>query len=230
MLKRIAIVAFFTGSGQVLSIFVLKYISKHSTFAQLQAIAEIDSLVFFIMNIVALGLQATAMRNLAQTGQWKKEYHDTQSARVTLGLLLMAGSALALVNQHYLIFLVAPVLAWSGDYALYARGYPVAGAIIAFIRLAIPYSAVLVAALYHPQGMGWVYGISLTLVYFFTNAYISYFLGTAWFFKPSFKNLVLYISSLALGVVALALYFLGLGLVLIIPYFYEAQVVAAAFL
>jgi len=231
MLKRVAIVAFFTGSGQLLSIFVLKHISKHSTFAQLQSIAEIDSLVFFIMNIIALGLQSTAMRNLAQTGQWKHEYYETQSARVTLGLLLMAGALLAPLNQYYLIFLITPVFAWSGDYALYARGYPVAGSIVAFLRLALPYSAVLTAAYYYPENLGWVYAIALFVVHFLTNAYISYFLGTAYVFKPSFKNLRLYISSLSLGIVALSLYFLGLGLLLIIPYFYHIpQVVAVAFL
>ena len=140
MLKRIVIIALFTGSGQLLSLFVLKYISRHADIAELKSIAEIDSLVFFIMNIVALGLQSSAMRNLAQTSKWKQEYYDTQSARGALGLLLLAGALLYFVNPYYIIFLLAPVLAWSGDYALYGRGHPIAGSIIAFLRIAIPFA------------------------------------------------------------------------------------------
>ena len=230
MLRRIAIVAFFTGSGQLLSIFVLKFLSEHSNVTQLRAIAEIDSLVFFIMNVIALGLQSAAMRNLALMPQWKQEYYDTQSARITLGILLMAAAAFAVLNNYYLVFLVAPVLAWSGDYAMYARGYPIAGSIIAFIRLAVPFLSILAAARYFPSILGWVYMVALTVVYIVTNAYISYFLKTTQFFKPSFKKLHLYISSLPLGIVALSLYFLGLGLVLIIPYMYPPEVVTVAFI
>lgn len=230
MLKRIAIVAFFTGSGQLLSIFVLKYLSGHSSVEQLRAIAEIDSLVFFIMNVIALGLQSAAMRNLAMSPQWKQEYYEAQSARITLGFLLMAAAAFAVFNNYYLLFLIAPVLAWSGDYAMYARGYPVTGSIIAFIRLAVPFLSLLVAARYAPSMLGWVYVVALTVVYIVTNAYISYFLKTSQFFRPSFKSLHLYISSLPLGIVALSLYFLGLGLILIIPYLYPLEVVAVAFI
>lgn len=230
MLKRIAIVAFFTGSGQLLSVFVLKFISQYAEVEQLKSIAEIDSLVFFIMNVIALGLQSAAMRNLAQADNWQQEYHSTQSARITLGLLMMAAAAFSFINQYYLVFLMAPVFAWNGDYALYGRGYPVAGSAVAFVRLAIPFSAVLVAAIYYPEMLGWVYVVSLTLVYLVTNAYISYFLKTAYFFKPSLKNLHLYIYSLPLGIVAVSLYFLGLGLILIVPYFFPSAIVAVAFL
>lgn len=230
MLKRIAIVAFFTGSGQLLSVFVLKFISQYAEVEQLKSIAEIDSLVFFIMNVIALGLQSAAMRNLAQVSNWQQEYHDTQSARITLGLLLMAAALLFFINEYYLVFLIAPVFALNGDYALYGRGYPVAGSVVAFVRLAIPFSAVLVAAIYYPEMLGWVYVVSLTLVYLVTNAYISYFLKTAYFFKPSFKDLHLYIYSLPLGIVAVSLYFLGLGLILIVPYFFTSAIVAVAFL
>jgi O-antigen/teichoic acid export membrane protein len=230
MLKRILIIAFFTGSGQLLSVFVLKYLAEHSSIGQLKAIAEIDSLVLFIMNLIALGLQAAAMRNLALTPDWKQEYYETQSARITLGMLLMAAAALAFINEYYVLFLVAPVLAWSGDYALYARGYPITGSIIAFVRLAFPFLALLAGAFYYPHALGWIYVISLTVVYVVTNAYISYFLGTSYIFKPAFRSLRLYFSSLPLGIVALSLYFLGLGLILFAPYMYSTAVVTVAFL
>ena len=230
MLKRILIIAFFTGSGQLLSVFVLKFIAGHSTISQLKAIAEIDSLVFFIVNVIALGLQAAAMRNLVQAADWKQEYHDTQTARTTLGILMIAGAALAFINQYYLLFLIAPILAWSGDYALYARGYPITGSMIAFIRLAFPFAALLIAAVYFPGDLGWVYVVSLTVIYVITNIYITNFLKTGYQARFSFKKLQLYITTLPLGIIALALYFLGLGLILVAPYFFNTEVVTIAFI
>lgn len=230
MLKRIAIVAFFTGSGQLLSIFVLKWISQHYSVQQLRGIGEIDSLFFFIMNLVGLGLQSAAMRDIAQSGNWKQDYHDTQSARITLGILLMAATALAVVNEYYVVFMLAPMLALSGDYALYARGYAIQGSIVAFARLVIPFSAVLAAAFFFNVNPGWVYAISLFITYAVTNAAIAYFLKTNYLYRFSFKKLRLYITSLPLGVATVCLYFLGLGLVLIIPYFYPTDIVATAFI
>lgn len=229
MLKRIAIVAFFTGSGQLLSVFVLKFISQYAEVEQLKNIAEIDSLVFFMMNVIALGLQVAAIRDLAHDDQWEQHYRDTQSARITLGLLLMSAALLSFINPFYLVFLTAPVFAWSGDYALYARGHAVMGAFISFLRLVIPFSALLLAAHFQLPSLAWVYIISLVVVYVLTNAFISYFLKTAYVFRISFKKLRLYVDSLPLGIVALSLYFLGLGLLLIVPYFYEPPVVAVVF-
>lgn len=231
MLKRILIIAFFTGSGQLLSVFVLRYLAAHASTGQLRAIAEIDSLVLFIMNLVALGLQPSAMRNLALASDWKQEYHETQSARLTLGMLLMAAAALAFFNEYYLLFLAAPILAWSGDYALYARGMPITGAIIAFVRLVLPFAALLAGTYLYPDALGWIYAGSLLAVYVITNACISFFLGVNYFFTPSIHSLRLYVSSLPLGAVALSLYFLGQGLLLIVPYFYgPAEIVGVVFL
>jgi len=43
MLKRIIVIAFFTGMGQLFSVFALKYISQHGSADELKAIAEIDT-------------------------------------------------------------------------------------------------------------------------------------------------------------------------------------------
>ena len=229
MLKRLVYIALYTGLGQLLTIFTLKYIAQQGFSKQLKAIAEIDSLFFFIMTVIALGLQSTAMRDLAQTQDWKEEYHKTQSARFTLGLLLMGLSAFAFFNKFYLIFLLAPMLAWNGDYAMYARGHSVAAAFIAFLRLLVPFSLLIVFSAAYPDYLAFIYLLSLTSIYIFTNIYISRILETSIFSKPRLKNLQLYSQSLPLGIVVLALYFIGLGLILIIPYFYTTAAVAIAF-
>jgi len=93
MLKRIFVIGIFTGAGQLYSVFVLKFISQHCTSSQLNEIAQLDSLIFFIMNVIAFGLQSAAIRNLALAHDWKQEYYQTQSARIAMGMMLVIGSA-----------------------------------------------------------------------------------------------------------------------------------------
>jgi O-antigen/teichoic acid export membrane protein len=230
MLKRIFTIALFTGAGQLFVVFALKYISQNSSPEQVKAIGQIDSLVLFIMNVIALGLQSSAMRNLALSNDWKEEYQQAQSARVTMGLLLTVAAILAFVNPYYIIFLAAPIFGWNGDYALYARGYPIAGSVIAFIRLLIPFSCLILAAYYQSEWLPMIYIASFTIIYILSNFTISLILKTQLFFFPVIRSLRLYIESFYIGVVILSLYFIGLGLMLVLPYFYEDLVVAIAFL
>jgi O-antigen/teichoic acid export membrane protein len=229
MLKRLVYVALYTGLGHLLTVFTLKYIAQQGYSVQLNAIAEIDSLFFFMMIVIALGLQSTAMRDLAQAQDWKKEYYQTQSARFTLSLLIMPFAALAFFNTYYLIFLLAPIFAWNGDYAMYARGYSITAAFIAFLRLLIPFSLLIAFSGSYPEQLALIYIVSLTGIYAFTNMYISRVFKASVFLTPRLKDLRLYSKSLPLGIVVLSLYFIGLGLILIIPYFYTSAIVAIAF-
>jgi hypothetical protein len=222
-------IALFTGAGQLLSIFALKYLSLHDGTGQLKAIGETDSLIQFIINIIALGLQSVSMRNLALMSEWKEEYRLGQVARITLGTLLMSVTALAFLNKYYALFLIAPLLALNGDYALYGLGHPVKGAIIAFMRLLIPYSVLILMTRFDQSLLVEAYIASVIIIYLLTNLYISYYLQTPWLYLPRLKSLKLYLYSLPLGIVTLSLYFLGLGLLLVIPYFYDDAVVAVVF-
>lgn len=230
MLKRIFTIAIITGIGQLFVIFALKYISQNSSSEQVKAIGQIDSLVLFIMNVIALGLQSAAIRNLALTNDWQKEYQQIQSARVTMGFLLTMVAILAFVNPYYIIFLAAPIFGWSGDYALYARGYPIAASVIASIRLLIPFSCLMLAVYYQSEWLPIVYIASLIIIYILSNFTISLILKTQYLFLPVIKSLRLYLETFYLGVVILSLYFIGLGLMLVLPYFYEDPVVAIAFI
>jgi hypothetical protein len=230
MIKRISTIAILTGAGQLLAIFALKYISQHGTAEELKSMGEADSLIQFIISLIAAGLQSVAMRNIALATDWHQEYRDTQSARLSFGILLAAAGVFGLVKGNYLIFLIAPLLALSGDYALYGLGHPVAGATVALLRVALPYSLVIVAARYWPGELVAVYVGAVVVVYALTNLFISRYLRTPWFILPRCRKLVLYLNSLALGIVNLSIYFLGLGLLLVVPYFYhDNHVIAVAF-
>lgn len=229
MLKRIFPIALLTGSGQLFSLFALKYVSRFGSSFDLKAIGETDSLILFILNGIALGLQTASMRDLALARDWKQDYHNTQSARLTLSLMLSAGALLSFFNNYYLLFLFAPILAMNGDYALYARSYPIMGAAIGFSRLFIPYGAIVMAARYRPELIVPAYIMATVLIYLLSNLCITWYLKTSLLAKPSLKNLHLYVKSLPLGVVVVSLYFIGLGLMMIIPYFYSNPIIAVTY-
>ncbi len=229
MLKRILPIALLTGSGQLFSLFALKYISRFGSSLDLKAIGQTDSLVLFMLNGIALGLQTAAMRDLALAEDWKTDFRQAQSARFTLSILLCGGVLLAFFNHYYFLFLFAPVLAMNGDYALYARSHPIAGASVGFSRLFLPYASIMVAAHSRPDLIIPVYIFSTVIIYVFSNLFISWYLKTPAVSKPSLKNLHLYIKSLPIGVEILSLYFIGMGLMMVIPYFYSNSTVALAF-
>jgi hypothetical protein len=62
-----------------------------------------------------------------------------------------------------------------------------------------------------------------------TNILLANYLKVPVYASPRWKNLKLYINTLALGLVSLGLYFIGMGVILVAPYFYSNTVVAAAF-
>jgi hypothetical protein len=229
MLKRIFPIALLTGSGQLFSLFALKYVSRLGSSLDLKAIGQTDSLVLFILNGIAMGLQSASMRDMALSKDWKRDFQHAQSARLALSILLCIGALLAFFNSYYLLFLFAPLLAMNGDYALYARSFPIMGSAVGFSRLFLPYGAIMIAAYYRPDLIVPVYIVSTVLIYFFTNLCITWFLKTPFISKPTWKNLHLYIKSLPLGVVVLSLYFIGLGLMMIIPYFYSNPIVAVTY-
>jgi hypothetical protein len=229
MLKRIFTIALLTGAGQVFVIFALKHISQQSSPEQIKAIGQIDSLVLFIMNIIAMGLQPAAMRNLALTDNWEQEYRKTQSARFTLSIFLILLTLLAFTDHYYLAFLLAPLLALSGDYALYGRGSPVKGAVIAFVRAVFPFAIVILLPGNENTGLQWFYLAALITSYFITDLFISAFLHQTFIPVFDLKSLKKYISTLSLGLVSLCLYFIGMGVLLVAQYFYPSPVLATAF-
>ncbi len=131
MLKRIALIAVLTGLGQIIAIFSIKLTSKLVSAESLSSIAHIDALLSLLLSVIALGLQPSAMRNIALTKEWKEEYNTTQTARFTLGIILFTLGSFLFVRWEYSFFFLAPLFALSGDYALYAVGKPITGAAIA---------------------------------------------------------------------------------------------------
>ena len=229
MFKRLFLIALFTGAAQLFSILVLQFMAAKQLLDPLSELASLDSLFFFILNLVALGLQSSAIRNIALSGDWKTEYINTQSARCMMGILLASLGLLALENPIYALFLLAPFIALSGDYALYALGHPVMGAFVSFLRAVIPYVFVLIAVSIDPAWLIPSFMTGVFIAFTGTSFFIASYIHAPYFVRPQWRNLWMYYKSLALGMVNLSMYFIGLGLLLIIPWLYPETTVALSF-
>jgi len=230
MIKRLSIVAFFTGTAYIFTIFSLKYLSATTSAFSLKSIGEIDSLVNFIVSVVAAGMLLSAVRNIAISADWKKEFLNAQRARFTLGLIIALFGFLSFTNINYILFFFAPLVALNGDYALYGRSKPVTASILAFIKISFPYLVVVFTLWFKPEWLLFSFIASTTLVYLVTGFFISRKLGTPYLIMPSWKSLNIYVHSLSMGVVSFSYYFIGLGLIWLAAFFYEDVAIAAAFL
>lgn len=230
MIKRIALTLFISGAGHLFSVFALRFVAQHSSHNQMSEIGRIDSMIQFIIALLAMGLQSFAMRNIVTTDNWKKEYSNVQTARFTLGMCIGFLSVFGLLDPQYFLFAAAPVLALNSDYSVYARGFPVAGALIAFIRVFIPFLVIVLLAVFSREFVSVGYLSAIIAVYFVTSIFIPKYLKVRPFYLPNLKSLLLYFNSLPLGIVLVAYYFLGLGILLVASYFYEEKIIAVAFM
>lgn len=166
MIKRVGFIAALTGIGQLVSIFAIKYASQRLPIEKMNSLAQIEALIMLLLNLIALGLQSSAMRNIAIEKEWQAEFQRTQSARLMLAIFIALMGFLAFIKWEYCIFFFAPVLALSGDYALYAIGQPVKGAIMGCLRLIIPYSLLLLTTYLTP-------GMAIYFLLYHGQAFIS---------------------------------------------------------
>ena len=229
MIKRIAILFAITGAGYGFSVLVLKYLAKYGQVAQVAGIAEVDSLIQFLIGLIGFGMQTDAIRSISFADDWKDQLAKAQQARITLSCLLMPVALLSFHNQYFIYFLLAPVIAFSSDYALYARGFPLVGSWVAFLRVAAPLLSTLLAALFFPNHVLVTYCIATALVYILTNAIIAWHLKTPFYYLPNLGSLKLYLNTLPLGVINLCFYFFGLGLLLVAQFFFDERELIISF-
>jgi O-antigen/teichoic acid export membrane protein len=218
MLKKLAFIGILTGVGQLFSLFVLKFLSNNNGSEQVAELGQADALSQFIINLIAFGLQSATMRDIALHEDWKGLYMKTQQARLTLCLFVSGFVVAAYYDPAYFIFAVAPLIALSGDYALYSTGHSLTAAIIAFLRVTLPFGAVAFSTYIGYNNIVIVFIISFIIVYGITNIIISRFLKVRLWVQPSLSSLKLYIKNVPLGLVTIALYFIGFGLVTLAPY------------
>lgn len=232
MIKRLLLIAAILGLGQVFIIISLKGISQFLSVEAFSLFGQTESNFQFLIIVMAAGILSDAIRKIAQTTEWKSEYLKYQSARFFCSLLILPLSLLFFVNKSFLIFLIAPIIGLSGEYAFYGVGKPVLGAIIALIRILIPYTLSIAIARLFPNYFLEIFILLLFTTYFLTGLIIARLLKVQYFIKPSVKAFQLYFTSLNLGLVNVLLYVQGLGMMIFIPVLFPEnfQVIAIAFI
>ena len=230
MIKRLLLIGVFTGAAHITTLVVLKRLTGSIPLDDIKAIGEIDSLLNFILSILAAGLLMTSVREIATSQNWKHDFKVFQQARVTLSILLIFLGVFGMFKSSYFLFAFAPVFAMNADYALYGRGLPVTASILTFSRIFVPFIALFLASLYWQDQVVPIFVCSSVILYFFSGIVISRILDAPYFIKPSLQSLKLYLMTIPLGVVSFCYYFLGLGIIMIADYFYPAAVVAIAYI
>jgi hypothetical protein len=230
VIKRIAILFIITGSGYGFSVLALKFLAQHGEVGQVAGIAEVESLIQFMIGLIGFGMQTEAIRNISFSSDWKVQLQHAQTARITLSYLLMGLCVFGFRDHYFLYFIIAPFLAFSSDYALYARGLPIVGAIVALFRATVPLFCGIVAVYIFPDYLLVTYVVSTLLVYLVTNSLISYYLQAPLFYFPSFQSLKLYIKTAPLGIINLCFYFFGLGILLFAQLLFDPNELVISFM
>jgi len=231
MIQRIAVLFAITGAGHVFSIMALKLMAQRGQVTQVAGIGEVESLIQLMIGLIGFGMQSDAIRNIAiNSANWEEKFQQAQTARITLSILLMCLSLFSFSNSTYLCFLMAPLFASSSDYALYARGFPVVGTMVAFARVVVPLLMGIISVYQWPLHVVNVYVWGTVAIYFFTNLFMSFFLKVRLFYVPSFNSLWLYIKTFPLGIITLCFYFFGLGILLFAQLFFIEEELVISFL
>ena len=229
MIKRLFIIGLLTGFGHLVTLLALKFITKNVESGVIANIGEIDSLSLLIVSVVAFGLQLSATRELAILDDWKSEYYKTQSARLTLSIFLFFLGFLGFFYTKNYLFFMAPIIALNADYALYGRGKPIIGAMVALMRVLIPSLTLVVCSIYFLDNLAYYYSISIIVAYLLTGLAVSKALNVNYFVKPTFNSLLKYIYNIRIGIASFSLFFVGVGVINVMAYFYNDTSIAAIY-
>ena len=91
----------------------------------------------------------------------------------------------------------------------------------AFLRTIIPYGITLIIVHIAPDKVLYAFVASLMPVFFITDWLIMRRLSATFISIPYWRNILLYVKSLVLGLVGLGQYMIGLGLMLLSDIFFQ---------
>ena len=141
--RSIPIIACLAALGHVLAVALYPFSARFLDSENVAIIGLMDANIMLVVGWLGFGLSATATRDIALSGDWKKIISSTQSARLTLSLVFMVIGVVGLNvfdgNRYFWLALVAaPFLAVNYDYLLYGLGRPVSASVVSFLRQSIP--------------------------------------------------------------------------------------------
>lgn len=193
-------------------------------------IGEIDTLSLLIVAMIAFGLQLSTTREVAISENWKQELEEAQSARLTLSLILtLFGITGYFYSKNYLFF-ISPIIALNADYALYGSGKAVMGSFVSLLRVLIPSLTLIICSIYFINDILLLFAFSISIAYLIAGIVVSKSLNTPFFVKPRLRNLTKYLSSLNIGIASISFFFVGIGILNALSYFYDDETIAVAYI
>lgn len=194
------------------------------------SMGRVESVIQLLISIIGFGMQTEAIRTIAFAPDWKAKLGEFQAARTMMSLVLVPGVMLIFFDWTYICFLLAPILALSCDYALYARGLPVVGATIALIRVAVPLAVTMAISYVRFPFVPEAYLVASFLTFLFTNMIISARLNIPFWWKPTLQSFKGYLVTIPIGIINLCLFFYGLGILILAQFLVADKETALAYM
>jgi len=228
MIKRIFVVALFTGSAHLVSLLTISYLLRNLGERASGFIGLVDSTVFVITGIVSFGVQLSVNRNVALQRSWQSNYKLGQSARFTAGLLIVLFGVFSYFfnwDQTKLVYFIAPIIALNGDYALYGNGKPIAAARLSFFRVLIPYGGLYLVTKYLDTNYVIIYILLVGLGILNSGFFASRINRVSYLFPLDKKFYKFYLKYYKVGLYQLSSVMLITGILTVSKGFYTIEVI-----
>src|SRR5690606_13289637 len=232
MLKRVAIMGLLTGLAHFLSIFSLSVAVRFLNKEQISNIGKIDANILLVTSIIAFGLQISTTRDIALSDNWKAAIKNTQSARFTLSLFLVAYGTVELLltkSVSSLSYIIAPFIALNADFALYGIGKPITAAIFSFLKILIPSASLILISIFLSDLTEVAYILGTVIGLVISGVLISRSLKSSYLQLLNKKFASIYLANTKIGLASLSITLLSLGQIAIAKYFYQDYIITNAY-
>jgi len=232
MIKRIFFVASYTGSAHLVSIITVSYLLRNMGERTLGFIGLIDSTVLIIAGIVSFGVQLSVNRNVATQKNWRSNYHLGQSARFTVSLLVIIFGMISYFlnwDPTKLVYFIAPLVAFNGDYALYGSGKPIQAARLSFFRVLIPYGGLLIIVQFIKTDFVIIYIVLIALGILNAGFFASRINHVPYLFAANNNFYKFYLKYYKVGLYQISSVFLITGILAASKGFYTIEVIGLVY-
>lgn len=231
MIKRLFVIVVLTGLAHAVNLISLKFLAKFSSPDTIAVVGELDSLLLLIITINTFGLQLSTSRELAlNEDTWRKDYYLTQSARISMALILMLIGFTGFYITKNLLFFFTPILAYNADFALYGRGKPITGAFVSFIRVSVPSFVIIFCVMYAVKELPIYFVVATLVAHLIVGFIVSKVLGVKYFVEPKLNTIKVFLKNAPIGVANLSYFFIGLGILTITSLFYSELSTSIAYI
>jgi len=233
MVKRLFYIGLLTGLSQVLSLLSIAYIAKKTLDKVfIKQIGDIESTVVFVTIILSFGIRQIATRDIAINQNWKPILKKIQSSSIGMSIMLFFLGVLLYYytkENHYLIFLLAPVISLNLDYAFYGLGKSVTASFLSFVRVIIPSFCLFLLGIFEAKN-SLLFILSILISYLIIALISNLLLKINPYTNPSIKFYKNYLKYFYIGLSDLSISAFGLGILFFAEPLFNNNSIALSYL